>query len=98
MRDLEEDVDERWVPLIFKRNGWAREDGRSLVISRDPLKRWRGAMEERSEHGKVLQEGEVDVKDLLQMGRLIIEKRSLDAIIKAHVSDLEREVARATYD
>lgn len=98
IRDLEEDVDERWVPLIFKRNGWAREDGRSLIISRDPLRGWKGAMDERAECGAVLQEGEVDVKDLLGMGRLIVEKRSLDAIIKAHISDLGTEVARATYD
>ncbi|KAL8823387.1 MAG: hypothetical protein Q9191_005903 [Dirinaria sp. TL-2023a] len=96
--DLEEDVDERWVPLIFKRNGWARENGRSLIISRDPLRRWKGAMDERAEYGAVFQEGEVDVKDLLGMGRLIVEKRSLDAIIKAHISDLGTEVARATYD
>ena len=98
IRDLEEDVDERWVPLMLKRNGWAREHGRSLIISRDPLRRWRGAMEERAEHGMLLQEGEVDVKDLLRMGRLIVEKRSLDAIIKTHVSDLKTRVARAHYD
>ena len=98
MRDVETDRGKQWIPVILNKNGWGREAGRSLIISRDPLRRMRAAMEENAEHGRILQEGEVDVKDLLGMGRLIIEKRSLDAMIKAHRSDLEREVARASYD
>jgi len=98
IRDLEEEVDERWVGKIMRGNGWGAADGRSLIVTRDAVPRWRGALEKRGRHGVLLREGEVDVKDLLGMGRVIFEKRSLDSIIKDHVSDLEREVARARYD
>jgi large subunit ribosomal protein L4 len=40
-------------------------------------------------------EGDVDVKDLLGMGRIIIEKTALDKILREHRSDLVKKVARA---
>lgn len=96
--DLEDEVDERWVGKIMRGNGWGNQDGRSLVVSRDAVPRWRGAMEKRGRHGVWLREGEVDVKDLLGMGRVVFEKRALDGVLAGHMSDLVREVPRARYD
>lgn len=33
-------------------------------------------------------EADVDVKDLLELGRIIIEKRALDSILNSHQTDL----------
>lgn len=101
-RDIEYDIDE-----IMAQNRWGNADGRSLIVTRDRLDRLWGAMtdsrdgrERKGEgrHGKVRREDEVDVKDLLTLGRVVIEKRALDSILKEHESDLRREVAKARYD
>ena len=46
-------------------------------------------------HGIVKEEADIDVKDLLELGRVVIEKRSLDAILKEHSSDLNMTVPSA---
>ena len=102
-RDIEYDVEE-----IMTGNHWGREDGRSLIVTRDRLERLWEAMTDaprggranagEGRHGKVRREDEVDVKDLLTMGRVVIEKRALDSLLRSHESDLVREVARAKYD
>lgn len=102
-RDVEYDVEE-----IMGCNRWGREDGRSLIVTRDRLERLWDAMTDiprggrakvgEGKHGKVRREDEVDVKDLLTTGRVVIEKRALDSILRSHESDLVREVARAKYD
>ena len=89
-------------------NRWGRGDGRSLIVTRDRLPWLVEAMTERpregrvkegvGKHGKVVQEDEVDVKDLLTLGRVIIEKRALDSLLREHESDIVKEVARATYN
>ena len=101
-RDVEWDVDE-----IMRENGWGNEDGRSLIVTRDHLPRLWQAMTDRPRegkgkqgegvHGKVKMGDEIDVKDLLMMGRIIVEKRALDSLLKEHQTDLTKEVARATY-
>ena len=89
-------------------NRWGRADGRSLIVTRDRLPGLMGMMAEKpsqgkwkegvGRQGKVLMEDEVDVKDLLTLGRVIVEKRALDSLLRKHESDLVREVPRATYD
>ncbi|KAL8795115.1 MAG: hypothetical protein Q9195_002412 [Heterodermia aff. obscurata] len=92
---------------VMNVNGWGRADGRSLIVTRDRLP---GLIERMTEkpragrekegvgrHGKVVAEDDVDVKDLLTMGRVVIEKRALDSLLREHESDIVKEVARATY-
>lgn len=46
------------------------------------------AMSQIGEHGVFKDLGDVDVKDLLETGRVIIEKKALDTLLFAHSSDL----------
>jgi large subunit ribosomal protein L4 len=81
---------------IFQYNRWGNENGRSLVITEDYRENFFEALEGAGEHGRALTEDEVDVKDLLEMGRIIIEKAALDNILENHQSDIAREVAKAS--
>ncbi|KAL1853389.1 54S ribosomal protein yml6, mitochondrial [Paecilomyces lecythidis] len=85
------------IKEILKVNRWGREHGRSTLITdkRDDL--LFSAVGEVGEHAKILDRDDVDVKDLLETGRLIIEKRALDKILAEHSRDLRTEPAKARY-
>ncbi|KAI9768181.1 MAG: 54S ribosomal protein, mitochondrial [Geoglossum simile] len=85
----------RFVKDIFALNHWGNRDGRSLVITGSFRPNLFRALRHAEEDGRVLMEREVDVKDLLEMGRIIIEKRALDGILKDHQSDLVPKIRRA---
>ncbi|KAG8530408.1 uncharacterized protein KY384_004910 [Bacidia gigantensis] len=77
--------------------------GKPLVITRRPMDNLTEAMKPGEgardrKPGLALPEVNVDVKDLLSLGRLIIEKRALDSILKNHSSDLNTMVATAIYE
>ncbi|KAI9816787.1 MAG: 54S ribosomal protein, mitochondrial [Pycnora praestabilis] len=81
----------RYIKQIFDTNHWGNSDGRSLFIAGTFRKNLFRAVRHAEEDGKVLMEKDVDVKDLLELGRIVIEKRALDSILKNHQSDLMRE-------
>lgn len=87
----------RWIKQIMEWNHWGNADGRSLIVTRKTLPNLFKALEGCKEHGRVRNEADVDVKDLLGSGRIIIEKCALDSILKKHSSDLNRTVPRAVY-
>ncbi|EAW13145.1 mitochondrial 54S ribosomal protein uL4m [Aspergillus clavatus NRRL 1] len=94
---IPEDATPHLIQEIFKVNGWGREFGRSTLIT-DQLKEGlfdtvRGV----GEHAKILNRQDVDVKDLLETGRLVIEKQALDRILAHHSRDLNNEPAKAVY-
>ncbi|RAL14614.1 mitochondrial 54S ribosomal protein uL4m [Aspergillus homomorphus CBS 101889] len=94
---LPEDATPHLVKQIFKVNGWGRECGRSTLITDQVNDGLFGLVRELGEHAKILDRGDVDVKDLLETGRLVIEKRALDRILAHHSKDLQSEVKRAWY-
>ena len=87
----------RWMKKIMERNHWGNADGRSLIVTRDMLPNLFAALSGCPEDGRVRTEADVDVKNLLEFGRIIIEKRALDSILKNHSSDLNRTVPSAVY-
>lgn len=94
---VEDEVDvERAEPgfirQVFDANGWGRKNGRSLVITTSRRENLASALDGAGEQGRVLLRKEVDVKDLLEMGRIIIEKGALDGILRAHQSDIHRSI------
>jgi len=80
-----------WLKQIFERNGWGNAYKKSLLISR-----WKGksnnalflGMDRIGEDGRMLDVSDVDVKDLLGMGRVVVEQKALNAMLKEHCSDL----------
>ena len=85
----------RFVRSIFEHNHWGSEDGRSLVITGTFRKNLSRALRHAGEDGRVQMVKEVDVKDLLELGRVIIEKSALEEILAEHESDLHSKVTRA---
>jgi len=97
--------DSRWIEKIMEWNHWGKEDGRSLIVTRrimpklfEALNGSKNGQPGAARHGKVVQEGKIDIRNLLGMGRVVIEKRSLDSILKNHSSDLNMTVPSAVYN
>lgn len=85
----------RWIKQIMERNHWGNANGRSLIVTQDMRPNLFEAMAGSGEDGRAKTEDDVDVKDLLELGRIIIEKGALDDILKNHSSDLDRTVPSA---
>lgn len=82
----------RYVKDIFAHNHWGKDDGRTLVVTGSFRKNLFRALQHAGEDGRVQTTKEVDVKDLLELGRIVIEKRALEELIKDHSSDLTAKV------
>lgn len=85
----------RYVKGIFEHNRWGKEAGRTLVVTGSFRKNLFRALRHAGEDGRCLMASEVDVKDLLETGRVVIERRALDEILAEHQSDLHSHVTRA---
>jgi len=83
-----EDADASLIREVFAWNRWGKEHGRSLVVTHDKRENLFAALDQAGEQGKALDKDDVDVKDLLKMGRVIIERKALDWILSEHQSDL----------
>ena len=100
VKDIENE-DSRFMEQIMNWNHWGKQDGRSLIVTRRVMPKLFDALNGGREqpgcgrHGIVKEEADIDVKDLLELGRVIIEKRSLDAILREHSSDLNMSVPSA---
>ena len=73
---------------IFDTNNWGKEFGRSTLVTMNPRPRLFDAMEKLGKHGMAMDIFDVDVKDLLMTGRIIIENHALRALLAAHRNDL----------
>ncbi|CBF71574.1 mitochondrial 54S ribosomal protein YmL6 [Aspergillus nidulans FGSC A4] len=94
---IPEDATPYFIKEIFKFNRWGREFGRSTLITDRVHEELFETVRSVGEDAKILDRGDVDVKDLLETGRLIVEKRALDRILKEHSRDLNNKPAKATY-
>jgi large subunit ribosomal protein L4 len=83
-----EDPRVMYLDNVFQQNRWGKGEGRSLLITNRKNEPWAELFEQAGRHGKIRSSDEVDVKNLLEMGRLIIEKSALDRILRSHQSDL----------
>ena len=84
----------RYVEDMFNAHGRGSQDGRSLLVTlgKKGRKDLRDVMEQIGNHGRTLTWDEVDVKDLLEMGRVVIEKDALQNILLSHQSDLTNKI------
>lgn len=85
------------IKNIFESNSWGRGFGRSTLITQVKYGFLNHLAKDAKEHVKLLDTSTVDVKDLLETGRLIIEKPALDKILHEHSSDLRSRPAQARY-
>lgn len=95
--DIPEEATPHLIDRIFRENKWGKGCGRSTLITNLENERLFSTVRELGKHAKILSRKDVDVKDLLETGRLIIEKGALDRILATHLRDLKKRVAVATY-
>jgi large subunit ribosomal protein L4 len=83
-----------WIKELFARLGWGKGHRRSTIISSlEDAEEKAGifaGLEDAEEEGRALMVDDVDVKDLLKTGRLVVEKTALDWMLRRHRSDLVR--------
>ena len=92
----------RWMEKVMQWNRLGKPDGKSLIITRKSPGNLLAAMNtgpgaSGGRHGEARADFDVDVKVLLKLGRVIVEKRALDAMLKEHSSDLNMTVPSAVY-
>ncbi|PVH89572.1 50S ribosomal protein-like protein L4 [Cadophora sp. DSE1049] len=82
----------QFIKHIFSHNHWGREDGRTLLITNSFRENLSAALAPAGEEGRIQLVDEVDVKDLLELGRVVIENGALEQILSEHQSDLVPKV------
>jgi len=87
----------RYIKQVFEDNQWGNPNGRSLLVAASLRENLFQALKDAGEDGRILTEDDVDVKDLLEMGRIIVEKSALDGILREHQSDLVKRVPTAVH-
>jgi len=85
----------RFAKTIFEHNHWGHADGRTLVITSGVRENLMSAVRGMPEDGEAMSVEDVDVKNLLELGRIVIEKSALDVMLLAHQSDLGSKVRKA---
>ncbi|KAK7751697.1 54S ribosomal protein yml6, mitochondrial [Diatrype stigma] len=86
--DLEKAFKAKWARQVLDANEWGRSAGRSTFITAARTQHLYGALQLLPRYGTALDVDDVDVKDLLETGRLVIERAALMEMIERHQSDL----------
>ncbi|KAI1100746.1 ribosomal protein L4 [Jackrogersella minutella] len=86
--DLARSFKARWVSQVLDANEWGRRCGRSTFITTTPRQNLYDALAEVPNYGRALDVDDVDVKNLLETGRLVVEREALKELLERHQSDL----------
>ncbi|KAI1266721.1 ribosomal protein L4/L1 family protein [Xylariaceae sp. FL1019] len=90
--ELETGFKTKWVTQMLEANDWGRQAGRSTFITSSRRDSLFDSLDLVPNMGRALDVSEVDVKDLLETGRLVIEREALMQLIDSHQSDLTNHV------
>ncbi|KAF7718468.1 Uncharacterized protein PECH_003731 [Penicillium ucsense] len=82
---------------ILETNNWNTKKGRSTFITSEVDMDLFAKVEKMQRYATIMDRSDVDVKNLLETARLIIEKKALDQILKKHSRDLSSQPAKARY-
>ncbi|OQO14401.1 hypothetical protein B0A48_01277 [Cryoendolithus antarcticus] len=84
---------ERYTKDFLRWQGWGHAGGRTLFVTRERREdfEWALSRETMGREARVLECEWVDVKDVLEMGRVVVERRALDWLFREHESDLPKE-------
>ncbi|KAK4143741.1 ribosomal protein L4 domain-containing protein [Dichotomopilus funicola] len=91
-RELEDSFVRKYVHELMTSMQWDRTFGRTTFITGDRRPNLFTGMEVAGENGRALELEDVDVKDLLETGRIVIERSALREMIKEHSSDLTSRI------
>ncbi|KAJ5745959.1 50S ribosomal protein L4 [Penicillium odoratum] len=82
---------------ILLANGWGTKNGRSTFITDKVDEELFDKVSKMHRYATIMDRSDVDVKNLLETSRLIIEKSALNHILKEHSRDLLSRPAKASY-
>lgn len=85
----------RYLNNVFEANQWGKANGRSLLVTSTLESQAPEIFEEMravGEHGALKDIYDVDVKDLLETGRVVIEKTALFTLLTQHLRLVAAEV------
>lgn len=83
---------------IIQQNGWGAQKGRSTFITEEVDEEFFAKVEKLHRLATIRDVNDLDVKNLLETQRLIIERRALNQILREHSRDLKSRPRRAVYD
>ncbi|KAI1125094.1 ribosomal protein L4/L1 family protein [Nemania abortiva] len=86
--ELEAGFRAKWVKQVLDFNEWGRKAGRSTFITSSRRDKLFEALDLVPNWGRALDVGDVDVKDLLETGRIVVERDALMHMVESHQSDL----------
>ncbi|KAF7561015.1 hypothetical protein G7046_g3120 [Stylonectria norvegica] len=89
---LRETYLKRYMTGVLGSLGLGRASGRTLFVTGDRREQLYEAMEQVPWEGRALDFEDVDVKDLLETGKVVMERSVLKEMIQAHQSDLVSRV------
>lgn len=89
---LREGYLQKYMTGVLGSLGLGRADGRTLFVTGDRRERLYDAMETVPWEGRALELEDVDVKDLLETGKVVVERAVLKEMIQMHQSDLVSRV------
>ncbi|OAA57179.1 60S ribosomal protein L4 [Cordyceps fumosorosea ARSEF 2679] len=84
---------EKYMRGVLGALGLGRADGRTLFVTGGRRDWLHAAMEQLPTEGRALDLPDVDVKDLLETGRIVLERSVLKEMIEQHQSDLVTRIA-----
>jgi large subunit ribosomal protein L4 len=87
-KELEDGFVRKVVRQVMGTLEWGRGFGRTLFVTREERPNLFTALNLAADEGRALELADVDVKDLLEEGRVVIERTALREMIEAHQSDL----------
>jgi len=87
-RELEDQFVRKYMGQILTGLEWDKAHGRTTFVTADRRTNLFTSMEIAGDQGRALELDDVDVKDLLETGRIVIERSALKEMIEAHQSDL----------
>jgi large subunit ribosomal protein L4 len=91
-QELEDAFVKKYLAQMLSALHWDRKFGRTTFITGDRRPNLFTGTEVAAEDARALELEDVDIKDLLETGRLVIERTALKEMIKKHQSDLVSKV------
>lgn len=91
-RELEDGYVSKYVKQMLHSLEWGKANGRTLFVTGDRRPNLFTSLEVAGEEARALEVDDVDVKDLLETGRVVVERSALKEMIERHQSDLVSRV------
>lgn len=96
-RELEDGFAARYFGQLMGRLQWGKKFGRTTFVTTERRQSLFTSVEVAKEHARAVslkdETHQLDVKKLLETGRIVMERRALNEILKRHQSDLASNIA-----